>query len=95
MEPENNNMPSMPKKPNGALIGTIIIILIIIIGGIYLLSNSTEEATVETETPYLDSESLSDSDELESIEADLEADMSLEGVGEEVEADMGTEAEVE
>ncbi|HEU0085654.1 MAG TPA: hypothetical protein VFQ59_01705 [Candidatus Paceibacterota bacterium] len=73
MEPETN---TAPKKSNGALIGSIIIILILIIGGIYLLGRTQEG--MEVETPNLETDTLSESDELESIEADLEGEVEIE-----------------
>jgi len=86
MEP-NNTMPSMePKeKSGGALIGSIIIIVILVLGGIYLISKSQmRDSTLPAEdqtgvdttgaeaTAGIEiSPNLSTSDDLNSIEADL------------------------
>ena len=92
-EPSLNTEQKGPKgKSNGAMIGTIIIILILIIGGIYLLgriygekieeNETTQINNIENETYYLEgyenSDSLSESDDLESIEADLQSQSDME-----------------
>lgn len=88
MEENNNMQSSMPEAPkeksSGALIGAIIIILILIIGGIYLIGQSqSDSATEGGEAMEQDSmigpdESLSTSDDLESIENDLDGQADFE-----------------
>ena len=93
--PMDNTPHTHPSEKNkhGALIGSIIIIIILVIGGIYLFANQKIEAPsesmeetymedsmmMEEEVPGSDVE-LSDSDELDALEADLEAvgDMELD-----------------
>lgn len=63
-------MEPQEKKSNGALIGSIVIIVILIIGGIYIwqtkMKTVLEEKTIESEelTPV-------DSEELNTLEEDL------------------------
>ena len=80
MEP-TNTMPDAPKKSNGALIGAIIVILILVIGGIYLINENQKEdkllleENIEMMQPNQD---LSESDDLDSIEADLNSQTEIE-----------------
>jgi uncharacterized protein YdgA (DUF945 family) len=74
-----------PKSSIGSIIGTIIIIAVIILGGLYfwgkrveetklqqnLVSDNTEQATTSNEAAVI--KSMSSSDELGSLEADLSA----------------------
>lgn len=75
-----NQMPltqNMDKKSKGPLVAVIIILVLIIVGGLYFLKErSAQEVFIPTETEDSVVESLnqqSSSDELESIEADLNA----------------------
>ncbi len=72
-------------KNSGALIGAVIIIIILILGGIYLSKNKAGEQIQEQEKMEEKANTLSTSDELGDIEADLNnnagidsLDMSLE-----------------
>mgnify|MGYP001564714180 CR=1 FL=1 len=60
MEPE--------KKSNGALIGSIIIIIILVLGGIYIWQSKNP---LEEQLP-VENVSTSDTDELNTLEKDLE-----------------------
>lgn len=88
MDPQNQQMPVMPdtqKKPIGPIIGLIVILALILLGGIYFYSTSTypaldeninTESTGDLEEEPVDNaaiESQSSSDDVTSIEADLEA----------------------
>lgn len=68
---------NMDKKSKGPLVAVIIILVLIIVGGLYFLKErSAQEVFIPTETEDSVVESLnqqSSSDELESIEADLNA----------------------
>ncbi|PIR40174.1 MAG: hypothetical protein COV33_01260 [Candidatus Zambryskibacteria bacterium CG10_big_fil_rev_8_21_14_0_10_34_34] len=77
-----NQMPPMQeqseKKSIGPLVAVIIILALIIVGGLYFLKTRSSQPVYEAPTEGVDtiSESLnqqSDSDELNSIEADLNA----------------------
>lgn len=73
---------TMQKSSHGALIGSIIIIVILIVGGIYVFNNAkeakyendmTQEQTLD-DSAYQDSQSAqSNSDDVSSIEADVNA----------------------
>ncbi len=74
MEPTNN------KKSNGAVIGSIIIVLIIIVGGVYMYSKARMEKKLQMEQDQAARDSVTDSlsiqsnsDDLDSIDADLQA----------------------
>jgi flagellar basal body-associated protein FliL len=66
MEPE--------KKSNGALVGLIIVIVILVIGGVYIWQLKQEEMQ------GTESSLMQDSDELNSLDADLEATDTNTGV---------------
>jgi hypothetical protein len=73
---------STTKSNHGALIGSIVIIIILIIGGIYVVNNAKDakynndamqEQTLD-DSAYQESQSMqSNSDDVSSIEADVEA----------------------
>lgn len=75
---EQNNMESTSPKSPGSMIGSIIVVIILIVGAIYLFSTRGEPRT-DNGLPAGEDEAVgelqmqSDSDELEAIEADLEA----------------------
>ena len=76
-----NQMPPIqsisPKKSNAPIIAVLVILILIIIGGLYFLnsrSNSAPFVPTTSEDPMVDSlNQQSSSDDLDSIEADLNA----------------------
>ncbi len=68
MEPTN-------KKSNGALVGSVIIIILLVIGGVYLISNAKqgrfERSNVQDTGTGTAADTLSSSDDISDIEADL------------------------
>ena len=62
MEPE--------KKSNGALVGLVVIIIILIIGGIYIWQSNKNDKEKMEETP-IQSEAVTDSIKLNTLEQDL------------------------
>lgn len=91
------------KSSLGSIIGTIIIIAVIILGGLYFWGKRIDEAKMnqelvsgQTETTVTEEDenleantikSVTSSDELDSIEADLKA-TNLDGLGAELEAEL-------
>ncbi len=86
MEPQNNvpiqnNTPQPAKSGIGSIIGTIIIIAIIILGGLYFWGKRIEESKAKqdlvtdgtTSQAVNSSNSTNTSDDLNSIEAELNA----------------------
>lgn len=72
MEPETQNVDKTNEGSAGPIIGTIIILVVIILGGLYFWSqrDNTDSAT---ENRVESIETQGDSDDVSSIEADLEA----------------------
>ncbi|MDQ3089534.1 MAG: hypothetical protein M3Q24_00055 [bacterium] len=81
MEPENNGetskMPAHKEGSVGPVIGTIIILAVILLGGLYFWGNRSEirNANIEgqTQSELEAIETQSDSDDLDSIDSDLDA----------------------
>ncbi len=88
--PQQNNIPSVtvPHKSGiGSIIGTIIIIAIIILGGLYFWGKRIEETKLKQDlvtdgTP--ETPSVNNSDDLNSIEADLNSDTEINSLGSEL-----------
>jgi FtsZ-interacting cell division protein ZipA len=87
MQPQEN------KSSIGSIIGTIIIIAIIILGGLYFWGKRIEESKVQddllmqsaTTSEEVVPENVSTSDDVNSIEADLNATADFGGLGAELE----------
>jgi hypothetical protein len=74
------------QKSNGALISSIVIILILVIGGILLLRNKVSDNRTENnmaDQEQIDrADNLSSSDDINSIEADLDSNSNYDSVDE-------------
>lgn len=77
------------QKSNGALVGVVIIVIILIISGIYLLKMRIDETKKlesmaaqqqQQEAANNAANSLSASDEMTSIESDLNTNSSVDGI---------------
>lgn len=69
------------KKSNGALVGLIIIILILVVGGIYMWqTNADKVKRIEDPTPQSETTADEDTNELDLLDADLQATDSDAGV---------------
>lgn len=86
---ENNQVsPVENPKSNGALIGSIVIIIILIIGGIYLVKSKMERVkqadnlAAEQEKIDNSANNLSGSDEINSIEVDLQNNANIDALPE-------------
>ena len=84
-----NNIPQVPHKSGiGSIIGTIIIIAIIILGGLYFWGKRVEEAKLKQDlvsdgTPQF-SQTTQQSDDLNTIEAELNSTTELDTLGSEL-----------
>lgn len=95
--PEPQNEPQAPRGGSaGPMIASIIVIVLLVLAGLYFLnkiggnnSNEAMEAELSNEENVLQDEELSESDDIDSIEADLGAttivESDLSGVEEEIE----------
>ena len=59
------------KKSSGALLGLVIIIIILVAGGVYAWQN--HQKTAETQTKQAQDLSAQNSDDLDSLKADVES----------------------
>ena len=86
-----NNIPQVPHKSGiGSIIGTIIIIAIIILGGLYFWGKRVEEAKLKQDlvsdgTPQF-SQTTQQSDDLNTIEAELNSTTELDTLGSELDS---------
>ena len=89
--PPQNNIPQVPHKSGiGSIIGTIIIIAIIILGGLYFWGKRVEEAKLKQDlvsdgTPQT-SQTTQQSDDLNTIEAELNSTTELDTLGSELDS---------
>lgn len=74
---EENNVDTGGSKPNGTsawpVIGIILILVVIILGGLYFFKQSNTEEGAMFEETLEDINLQNDSDEIDTIEADLDA----------------------
>jgi uncharacterized protein HemX len=85
--------PQENKSSVGSVIGIIIIIAIIILGGLYFWGKRIEESKIQddlliqnaTTSEVITAENVSSSDDMNSIEADLDATADFSGLGTELE----------
>lgn len=94
MEPQETQVQVQENKSSiGSIIGTIIIIAIIILGGLYFWGKRIEEAKLQddlfmqnaTTSEEVAPENVSSSDDVNSIEADLNATTDFSELGAELE----------
>lgn len=94
MEPQEAQVQVEENKSSiGSIIGIIIIIAIIILGGLYFWGKRIEESKLQddlliqnaTTSEVVTAENVSSSDDMDSIEADLNATTDFSGLGAELE----------
>jgi FtsZ-interacting cell division protein ZipA len=94
MEPQEAPVQVEENKSSiGSIIGIIIIIAIIILGGLYFWGKRIEESKVQddlliqnaTTSEVVTAENVSSSDDMNSIEADLNSTTDFSGLGAELE----------
>ena len=72
------------QKSNGAIIGTIIVIIILVLGGLYLAKSKVADVK-EEEKMEETANTLSTSDELSDIEADLNNNAGIDSLDQSLE----------
>jgi len=91
---ENNNQQNSSEKKYGPLLGIVIIVGLLVIGGLYLAGMEfTDRSNIEESDPQTEQlKTQGSSDELEAIEADLEATdtSSLDAGSAELEGELTT-----
>lgn len=94
MEPQEAQVQVEENKSSiGSIIGIIIIIAIIILGGLYFWGKRIEESKIQddlliqnaTTSEVVTAENVSSSDDMNSIEADLNSTTDFSGLGAELE----------